>query len=139
MNEVKVFQVVASAIAGAFAFAFGEWTMMYAVLLMLVALDYGTGLINAWLQKAINSEVGFKGIARKVYIWVIVAIAHAIDAAIPQTNGLLATATCTFYIANEAISILENAAKIGLPVPKMIMKVLMQLKNKDEESEDKDE
>jgi len=120
---------------GVLAWVFGPMTVIYQVLLALVVIDYASGVLNAMAQKRLNSEVGFKGIARKLFIFFLVALASLIDRAFPQGNGILTTAVCGFYIANEGISILENAGMLGLPIPKVLKSALEQLRKKDEEEE----
>ena len=96
-------------------------------------VDYFTGVIVAIYQKKLSSEVGFHGIAKKVLIFCLVAVAHVIDSRIIQNGSVVRTAVIFFYISNEGISILENAAILGLPVPKKMQEVLEQIKDREDE------
>ena len=100
-------------------------------LLAFIALDYITGVIGAALSHTLSSAVGFKGILKKMLFLIVVAVAHLIDNAM-AAGGVLRTAVIGFLLANEGISILENCARCGLPVPKKLIAVLEQLKGKHE-------
>ena len=100
-------------------------------LLVFVVVDYLTGLMAAFIQKKISSEVGFRGICRKVAIFCLVGIAHILDAQVIKTGSVLRTAIVFFYLSNEGISILENITIIGLPVPQKLRDVLEQIRDKD--------
>lgn len=95
-------------------------------------LDYVTGLISAYLRKELSSAVGFRGIAKKVFIMVLVAVGHVLDTRIIDGGTVCRSAVIGFYLSNEGISILENSGKIGLPLPEKLVNVLNQLKNKED-------
>lgn len=97
-------------------------------LLALVTADYVTGVISAIIHKELNSKVGFKGIAFKILIFVLVGLSNLVEVNVLKTNGVLRSAVILYYIANEGISIIENAGEIGLPIPKKLLNVLEQLK-----------
>ena len=105
-------------------------------LLAFVVIDYITGVMYAIADKNLSSEVGFKGICRKVLIFLLVGIANVLDVQVIGTGSVLRTAVIFFYISNEGVSLLENAAHLGLPVPEKIKTVLEQLHDR-AESEDK--
>ena len=105
--------------------------LLYA-LLVLIVLDYITGVLNAIDQRELSSAVGYKGIARKVLIFVLVGTANVVDVYILGKAGVLRAAVIFFYISNEGISILENASHLGLPVPQKLQSVLRQLHQKEE-------
>ena len=105
----------------------GKDGLLYA-LLVLVILDYITGVLNAIDQKRLSSSVGYKGIARKVLIFVLVGTANVVDVYILGKAGVLRATVIFFYISNEGISILENASYLGLPVPQKFQSVLKQLR-----------
>lgn len=107
-------------------------------LIVFVITDYVTGLASAIVRKELSSSVGFKGLARKILIFLIVGIANVLDVYVLGANAVLRTAVIFFYIANEGLSIIENAGEIGLPIPKKLKEVLAQLRKKSGE-EDKDE
>lgn len=127
-KELVVANGVFSAIATVIANALGGWSLGLQALVTLVIIDYITGVTVAIVEKKLSSEVGARGIARKVMIFALVYIAVLVDQ-ITKTD-LVKTVTIMFYIANEGISILENAGKIGVPYPQTLKNVLAQLKNK---------
>lgn len=98
-------------------------------LLLFIAIDYITGLMVAIVQKKLSSEVGFKGIFRKILIFGMVGVAHVVDSRIIGNGSILRTATIFFYASNEGVSILENASLLDLPVPEKLKDVLAQLKD----------
>ena len=97
--------------------------------------DYLTGVMCAISDKKLSSEVGFQGICRKVLIFLLVGIAHILDAQVIGTGSVLRTAVIFFYLSNEGVSLLENAAHLGLPVPEKIKTVLEQLHDRAEKEE----
>ncbi len=99
-------------------------------------IDYITGVMCAVADKNLSSEVGFKGICRKVLIFLLVGIDNVLDVQVIGTGSVLRTAVIFFYISNEGVSLLENAAHLGLPVPEKIKIILEQLHDR-AESEDK--
>lgn len=136
MNKVQIFfNSVAAVIGAAVGFLFGEVTGLFWALIAFMALDYLTGVIIAVINKKLSSEVGFKGLAKKFLILIFVAVGHILDAYVLGDMAVAMTAVMLFYVANEGVSIVENAALLGLPVPKKITNILEQIKNKSEESE----
>ena len=111
--------------------------LLYA-LIAFVVIDYLTGVMCAINDKTLSSEVGFKGICRKVLIFLLVGIANILDVHVIGTGSVLRTAVIFFYISNEGVSLLENAAHLGLPVPQKIKAVLEQLHERAED-DDKEE
>ena len=111
--------------------------LLYA-LIAFVVIDYLTGVMCAINDKTLSSEVGFKGICRKVLIFLLVGIANILDIHVIGTGSVLRTAVIFFYISNEGVSLLENASHLGLPVPKKIKAVLEQLHERAED-DDKEE
>ena len=104
-------------------------SLMYA-LLAFIATDYVTGLLCAIVERNLSSAIGFKGICQKVFILALVGVANILDVHVVGGGCVLRSAVIFFYISNEGISIIENAARIGLPVPKKIQAVMKQLRNK---------
>ena len=101
-------------------------------LIAFVAVDYITGVLRAIVEKRLSSRIGAKGIAKKVVLFLVVGIGHLIDTYLLGGQGApLRTAVIFFYIANEGVSLLENATAIGLPVPEKLKDVLAQLHGKD--------
>ena len=120
-----------AALGGAAAYLWGPWDALINALIALVELDYVTGVICAAANKRLSSEIGFKGLIKKAVIFALVAVAGVADKVIPATNQAIRAAVILFYIANEAISILENAAELGLPVPEKLKAVLIKTKGED--------
>lgn len=102
---------------------------MYA-LIAFVVIDYITGVLCAIADKSLSSEVGFKGICRKVLIFVLVGIGNIIDVYVLGDSSVLRTAVIFFYLSNEGVSLLENASRLGLPIPDKLKDVLSQLHEK---------
>lgn len=129
-------------LGGLLSFMFGELDAPLKVLILFVIIDYVTGLMCAVVEKTVSSEVGAKGLARKIGIFLLVALANVMD--MIAFNGLdgfaLRTTVIFFYISNEGISIIENAGRLGIPIPKKVRDVLEQLNNEEaEEPEDEEE
>lgn len=126
-------QLAFAAIGGALGWFIGDLDGFLYALIAFVVIDYLTGLLAAGVQRKLSSEVGFKGIAKKVAIFLLVGIANIIDVNVLQNGSALRTAVIFFYLSNEGLSILENAGSIGLPIPDKLKDMLAQLKNKDGE------
>lgn len=135
-NVVEVMQYVFAAMGGALGAVMGGWDGFLYALIVFVIFDYFTGVLAAIYQKKLSSEVGFHGIAKKVFIFCLVAAGHVIDSRIIQNGSVVRTAVIFFYISNEGISILENAAVLGLPVPKKLQEVLEQIRDKEDENDE---
>lgn len=129
MDYENIFKTICS-IGGALAsYLFGGWSALLGVLLAFVVTDYITGVLAAGVEGKLNSSIGWKGISRKVMIFVLVAMAHLVDTALGDTS-VFRDATIFFYLANELLSIVENTGRIGLPVPDTIQKAVAILKGK---------
>ena len=126
-QAVTTMQYVFAGIGGFMGWFLGGLDGFLYALLMFVVIDYATGLMAAFVQKKVSSEVGFKGICKKVAIFCLVGIGHVLDTQVIQNGSVLRTAVIFFYLSNEGISIIENVALIGLPVPKKLKEVLEQL------------
>ena len=109
--------------------------LLLALVLFAVA-DYITGVMCAVADKKLSSEVGFKGICRKVIIFMLVGVAHVIDVNVIATGSVLRTAVIFFYLSNEGVSLLENAGHLGLPIPEKLKVVLEQLHDRSEKSDE---
>lgn len=132
MREVvNGMQCAFAALGGALGAVLGGWDGFLYGLIVFVVVDYLTGLMAAAVEKKLSSEVGFHGIIKKVVIFCLVAVGHIIDTYIIQNGSVLRTAVIFFYLSNEGISILENAARIGIPVPEKLKAVLEQLQKKE--------
>ena len=128
----KILQTISGAICAVCGFLWGELDGLLYALVAFMSIDYVTGLVVAWIRKELSSEIGFKGIAKKVFILSLVAVGHILDVHVLGGGAVCRSAVIGFYIANEGISILENAGNIGLPLPKKLIDVLQQLKSKEE-------
>lgn len=128
---INTIQIVIAAVGGYIGYFLGGLDGFLYALIAFVIIDYLTGIMVAVLEKRLSSEVGFRGIFTKVLIFSLVAVAHIVDSQLIQTGSAIRTAVIFFYLSNEGISIFENTAKIGLPVPEKLKTVLEQL-NKEE-------
>ena len=120
-------QLAFAAVGGWLGYFLGGCDGMLYALIAFVAIDYITGVMCAISDKTLSSEVGFRGICRKVLIFLLVGIGNIIDVQVLGSPGVLRTAVIFFYLSNEGVSLLENAAHLGLPVPDAIKTVLEQL------------
>lgn len=125
------FQLSLTSLGGALGYFLGGFDGFLYALIAFVIIDYLTGLMVAVLEKQLSSDVGFRGIFKKVVIFSLVAVAHIIDSQIIQSGTAIRTAVIFFYLSNEGISIVENAAKIGLPIPEKLRGILKQLNQED--------
>ena len=129
---------IAAAVGAALGFLFGEASGLFLALLAFMALDYISGVLVAIGNKKLSSKVGAKGIAKKLLVLIFTAIGHITDTYLLSGVPAAMSAVMLFYIANEGISIVENAAELGLPVPGKIKQVLAQIRKKGEEKSDED-
>lgn len=129
-------QLVFTGIGGWLGYFLGGCDGLILALLLFVIVDYITGVMCAIADRKLSSEVGFKGICRKVLIFLLVGIANILDVNVIGTGSVLRTAVIFFYISNEGVSLLENAAHLGLPVPDKMKAVLEQLHNKGEDGDE---
>ena len=120
-------QLVFTAVGGWLGYFLGGCDGLLIALIVFVVADYITGVMCAVSDRKLNSEVGFKGICRKVIIFMLVTIAHVIDVTVIATGSVLRTAVTFFYLANEGLSVTENAAHLGLLIPEALKDVLEQL------------
>lgn len=128
-------QVIFAAIGGWFGYFLGGCDGLLIALIVFVVCDYITGVLCAISDRKLSSAVGFKGICRKVLIFILVGIGNVIDVQVLGTLGVLRTAIIFFYLSNEGLSLTENAAHLGLPVPEKLKAVLEQLHDRDEKEE----
>ena len=137
MSKIQIIiDSIAVAVGAGLGFMYGEVTGLFWALIAFMALDYITGVIVAVIEKRLSSEVGFRGLAKKFLILVFVAVGHIADTYILGGTPAAMSAVMLFYIANEGISIIENAAALGLPVPKKLTSIMEQIKNKSESEEE---
>lgn len=134
----NVIQMVFAAVGGWLGWFLGGCDGLLIALVAFVAIDYVTGVMCAVSDKKLSSEVGFKGICRKVLIFLLVGIANILDVQVIGTGSVLRTAVIFFYLSNEGVSLLENAAHLGLPVPEKMKDILAQLHDRAEKTESED-
>lgn len=137
MKELwNTIQFVFAAIGGWLGWFLGGCDGLLFALIAFVAVDYITGVMCAISDHSLSSEVGFKGICRKVLIFLLVGIANILDVQVIGTGSVLRTAVVFFYISNEGISLLENAGHLGLPISEKIKAVLEQLHDRSEKGDE---
>ena len=124
-------QLAFAAVGGWLGYFLGGCDGLLYALIAFVAIDYITGVMCAIADKSLSSEVGCKGICRKVLIFLLVGIGHIVDAQVIGNGGVMRTAVIFFYLSNEGISLIENAAHLGLPVPDKLKEVLEQLHDRE--------
>lgn len=127
-----IFKGLIAAGGAAAAYLYGGWGQSMAILLFFVVADYISGFIAGAIEGKLNSEVGFKGIAKKVLIFAIVAVAHQIDVFSANKSEMIMSATVAFYVWNELLSILENVGRTGLPLPDVLLRAVEVLRGKGE-------
>ena len=136
-------QIAATALGGWLGYYLGGLDGLLIALLVFMILDYLTGMMCAVVDRKLSSAVGFRGIFKKVLILLLVGVANIVDVHVVGTGSALRGAVICFYLSNEALSLFENAAHLGLPVPDKLKQVLSQLHNRDggkvsEHASDKD-
>ena len=129
-------QAVFTGLGGWMGYYLGGCDGLLYALIAFVIVDYLTGVMCAIADKRLSSEVGFKGICRKVLIFLLVGIANIIDVQVIGQEGILRTAVIFFYLSNEGVSLLENAGHLGLPIPEKLKVVLEQLHDRAEKDGD---
>ena len=128
-NLLNYLKGVVAIVGTVLTWLFGAWDTALMVLVCFMALDYCTGVIRAFINKEVSSDIGLKGIARKAVILIVLIVAVLLDRLLNTGTWVFRTIVCYFYIANEGISLLENCAGLGLPVPESIQNALVQLKD----------
>ena len=124
-------QIAVTALGGWLGYFLGGMDGLMIALIVLMTLDYVSGVMCAIVDRKLSSAVGFKGICKKVFILMLVGVAHIIDLHVVGTGSALRGAVICFYMSNEGLSLLENAAHIGLPIPDKLREILAQLHDKE--------
>lgn len=132
-------QMAITVVGGWLGYFLGGIDGLLTALIVFMAIDYVTGLMCAIADKKLSSSVGFKGICKKVLIILLVGVAHIVDIHVVGSGNALRSAVVCFYLSNEGVSLLENAAHLGLPIPEKLKTVLEQLHNRDENTKDNTE
>ena len=131
-------QAAITAIGGWLGYFLGGIDGLMIALLVFMVLDYVTGVMVAIVDKDLSSRVGFRGLFKKLLIVMLVGVANVVDTQVIGTGSALRGAVICFYLSNEGLSLLENAAYLGLPVPQKLKDVLSQLHHRDEKEKEKD-
>ena len=129
-------QVAFTALGGFLGWFLGGVDGFLYALIAFVVIDYITGIMCAVVDKKLSSEVGFKGIFKKVLIFALVGIGHILDTRVIGSGSVMRTAVIFFYLSNEGVSLLENAAYLGLPIPQKLKSVLEQLHDRSEKEDE---
>lgn len=132
MREKEIFNSIVAILGCFLSYIFGSWDTCLMVLVSFMLIDYLTGVIGGIIQKKLSSHIGFVGILRKSTIILVLIVAVLLDRLLNGGTWVFRTLVCYFYIANEGISIIENAGKCGIPLPQKLIEVLEQLKDKGE-------
>lgn len=134
MSRIQIIiDSIAGAVGAVLGFMYGEVTGLFWALIAFMATDYITGVVVAAVNKQLSSEVGFRGLAKKLMVLVFVSLGHIADMYVLGGTPVAMSAVMLFYIANEGLSIIENAGNLGLPVPKKLKDIMVQLKKESEE------
>lgn len=132
----NMIQAVFTMVGGWLGYFLGGCDGLLFALVVFVAMDYITGVMCAAADQKLSSEVGFKGICRKVLIFMMAGIANVLDVQIIGNGSVLRTAVIFFYLSNEGVSLLENAGHLGLPIPSRLKAVLEQLHDRSEDGDE---
>ena len=132
----NVIKAITAAGGGAIGFFFGDMDGLLIALISFICLDYVSGVLVGASKRKLSSQIGYKGLCKKAMILVIVAMAHIIDSQVlGGSKSVFRSAVCCMFISNEGMSILENAGKLGLPLPKKLTSFLEQLKDESNKEE----
>ena len=141
MKITDYIQYIMGIIGGFVGWFFGGFDLAIILLIVFIVIDYISGVASAYVNKTLSSSVGFKGIVKKILIFLLVGMGHILDITVLGEGEMIRTAVIFFYVANEGLSILENCASLSLPIPEVLKKALAKItEQKDPESEiEKDE
>ena len=129
-DATNIWKTIIAAVGTAATYLWGGWDAVFAALVVLACIDYVTGWAAAWVHRRLSSDIGRRGIAKKVGMFVIVAVCHLIDQLSDLGDPILRTAAIWWYIGNEALSIVENLGEIGVPIPGRLRQALAVLRDK---------
>lgn len=136
---IKYFEVIAMSLGAVLGWYLGSPDGFLYTLVAFVVADYVTGVLRAGVERKLSSTIGFRGIARKIMIFILVGVANLIDTfVVPDANDVIRTAVIFFYIANEGLSIIENSAALGLPIPTKLTTSLKQLHREEINEQDEE-
>lgn len=128
-NVIRCFKIIIALLGTTFTWLFGAWDTPLAVLVSFITLDYLTGTIRGYFDKKLSSDIGLRGIARKAVILSVLIVAVLLDRLLNSGTWVFRTMICYFYIANEGLSLIENAIGLGVPAPEKLKEALAQLKD----------
>lgn len=126
-NILKCINLIFSFIATIVTWILGGWNISIIVLISFMALDYITGILKAYISNNLSSSIGVKGITKKGLILIVLIVGSLLDRLINSNEWIFRTLICYFYISNEGLSLLENCAILGLPLPDKLLNSLKQL------------
>ena len=126
----KYFKAFIAIIGTAFTWLFGAWDLALTILIVFMVLDYCTGVLKGYVLKQLSSDVGLRGLAKKAVILIVLIVAVCLDRLLNTGHWVFRTLVAYFYIANEGLSLIENCAALGAPVPQQVVDALAQLKEK---------
>jgi toxin secretion/phage lysis holin len=129
---INTLQLIITAIGGYIGYFLGGFDGLIYALVAFVVIDYITGMMAAVTEKKLSSDIGFRGIFKKVLIFTLVGIGHTIDFYLIEKGSAVRTAVLFFYLSNEGLSIIENTSKVGLPIPEKLRVVFTELKKGDD-------
>ena len=132
MGESAAVKLLTTFLGTCIVYAFGGVDLILRVLLFFIVLDYVTGLMKAFKNKELSSSVGWNGLMKKIGTLIAVIVAHQMDKIDPTGSQLFRNAVVTFFIANEGVSLVENLAIIGVPVPSILKRALKAWKEETE-------
>lgn len=132
MGESAAVKLITTFLGTCIVYAFGGVDLILRVLLFFLVLDYTTGLMKAFIRKDLSSAVGWNGLMKKIGTLIAVIVAHQMDKIDPTGSQLFRNAVVTFFIANEGVSLVENLAIIGVPVPSILKRALKAWKEETE-------
>ncbi|OAB43965.1 phage holin family protein [Paenibacillus antarcticus] len=139
MNTL-VIQGASGLVGTVVAFTFGGWSDLLSIFLVVILIDYVTGVLAAIKDRSgLNSKIGFWGITRKALMFIVILLAHQMDILLGQDLGVVKSGAIYFYMANELISITENYGRLGLPLPNKVTRIIKILKNKDTSDDGKNQ
>lgn len=127
---LEVLKYLVAIIGTMFTWLFGAWDLALTILIVFMVLDYCTGVLKGYVLKQLSSDVGLRGLARKAVILIVLIVAVCLDRLLNTGHWVFRTLVAYFYIANEGLSLIENCAALGAPVPQQIVDALAQLKEK---------
>src|SRR5690606_19339837 len=130
LERESLFKAATAALGTAATYLWGGWDAVFTALVVLACMDYVTGWVAAWVHGRLSSDAGRLGIAKKVGMFVVVSVGHILDQLGDLGEPILRTVAIWWYLANEALSIVENLGEIGVPIPGRLRQALAVLRNK---------